>query len=404
MTEPIFTAAQLAELQAYFAPKYAWLAMRDVVYAAVAMLALFFLVRPFYHLAHVAAGALANRLQGLREVPVARAFWKAIDLLWAGPGWGTALFFVGIDYLFFTLVYLPVDLYFDYWLEHRFGFSTDTLGHFAVDELKGHAVGLVAFSFLAVGLFGLARKTRHWWWVLSITAALGLSVSAALDPYRLQLYFQQAPLPQGPLRDGITGLLSKAQVEVSEILVVVTSRATVRVQAYFSGQGPTRTVTLSDTFVDAFTPDEVMAAVAHEAGHIGESRWLRWVGIGVSLTFFLWFTERLLRWVARRKLFGVKERADVRALPLITLCFNLAVAASAPVSHYFSRQNELEADAYAMRLTGNPAAFRQMLVKAARINKMDPDPPRWAVLKGATHPPLRERLAQIAQFERAAAR
>ncbi len=404
MTEPLFTAVELAELQAYFAPKYAWLAIRDGVYAAVALLALVFLVRPFYGLAQAAASAMATRLQRLREVPVTRAFWKAMDTLWSGPGWGAAVLFVGIDYLFFTLVYLPVDVYFGYWLEHRFGFSTDSLGNFVIDELKGHAVGLIAWSFLAVGLFGLARKTRHWWWILSVTAALGLSVSAALDPYRLQLYFQQAPLAQGPLRDGITELLRKANVEVGEILVVVTSRATIRVQAYFSGQGPTRTVTLSDTFVDTFTPEEVMAAVAHEAGHIGESRWLRWVGIGISLMFFLWFTDRLLCGVAQRGLFGVSERADVRALPLVTLCFNLAIAAAAPVSHSFSRQHELEADAFAIKLTGNPAAFRQMLVKAARINKMDPDPPRWAVLKGATHPPLRDRLEQIAQLERAAAR
>jgi len=43
----------------------------------------------------------------------------------------------------------------------------------------------------------------------------------------------------------------------------------------------------------------------------------------------------------------------------------------------------------------DPAAFRRMLVKAARVNKMDPDPPHWAVLKGHSHPPLSERLAAV---------
>jgi STE24 endopeptidase len=36
-----------------------------------------------------------------------------------------------------------------------------------------------------------------------------------------------------------------------------------------------------------------------------------------------------------------------------------------------------------------------MLVKAARVNKMDPEPPRWVVLKGHGHPPIGERLAAI---------
>ena len=63
----------------------------------------------------------------------------------------------------------------------------------------------------------------------------------------------------------------------------------------------------------------------------------------------------------------------------------------------FSREGEREraADRYALELTQDPAAFRRMLVKAARVNKMDPEPPRWAVLKGYSHPPLGERLAAI---------
>jgi len=40
-------------------------------------------------------------------------------------------------------------------------------------------------------------------------------------------------------------------------------------------------------------------------------------------------------------------------------------------------------------------AFRAMLVKAARTNKMDPDPPRWAVLHGMSHPPIGERIAAL---------
>lgn len=401
MTDPIFTPAELADIHAYFAPKYFWLAISDVVYLAVALFGLKVLVVRFYVWAQLAAAKTASALGRLRSFPVARALWKAMDKLWSGPGWGTALYFVAIDYLYFTLVYLPVDVYLEYVHEHRYLLGTDTLSSYALDSLKGHAVSLLAWSFLAVGLFGLARKTRAWWWALSIAAVLGLSVSAALDPYRAQLYFKQEPLPAGPLRDGLTAMLHRANVEIGNILVVATSRTTVRVQAYFSGEGPTRTVTLTDTFVNGFSPEEVMAAVGHEAGHIREPRWLRWAGVGIGLTAFLWFTQWLLRWVAQRGLFGATERADVRALPLLVLCFNVAMMAVTPLSNAFSRQQELAADVYAMRLTGNPTAFKQMLVKAARINKSNPDPPRWVVLKGATHPPLRERLEQIAKFERA---
>ena len=36
-----------------------------------------------------------------------------------------------------------------------------------------------------------------------------------------------------------------------------------------------------------------------------------------------------------------------------------------------------------------------MLVKAARVNKMDPEPPRWIVIKGLSHPPIGERISDI---------
>jgi STE24 endopeptidase len=36
-----------------------------------------------------------------------------------------------------------------------------------------------------------------------------------------------------------------------------------------------------------------------------------------------------------------------------------------------------------------------MLRKAARVNKMDPSPPRWVVLRSWSHPPIMDRLAAL---------
>ena len=89
------------------------------------------------------------------------------------------------------------------------------------------------------------------------------------------------------------------------------------------------------------------------------------------------------------------ERADIRTLPLIFLAFELGTTAIAPVSGWQSRQRELTADAYAVALTHDVDSFRSMLVKAARINKMDPSPPAWVVWRGASHPPIVERIVAL---------
>ena len=39
-------------------------------------------------------------------------------------------------------------------------------------------------------------------------------------------------------------------------------------------------------------------------------------------------------------------------------------------------------------------------MKAARVNKMDPDPPAWVVLKGWSHPPSRERLEAVDRWKK----
>lgn len=367
MAEPIFTPEQLAEIQAYHWPHYVWGAVGDVVNLGVALLLMRFAVRPLH--------ARCARLPG--------GHW--------GPSVGFALAYTMLT----ALLYLPVDVWFDYVLEHRFGLSNDTPATYAADWLMGHALHAVAVAGVAGGMFELARRTRWWWALLGVPCAVLLLVSASIDPFRDAIYFTQTPLPQGELRERITELMTRAGVEVGDVLVEGASRSTVRLGAYFAGRGPTRRIVLNDTMVKTLTVDETLAAVAHEAGHVHESRWPGAIASALTLLAFLFGVDRLLKLVARKRWWGVEQPADIRALPLVMTAFSICSLIAQPVSAAFSREREREADRYALRLTQNPEAFRSMLVKAARVNKMDPDPPRWAELKGRTHPSIRERIEAI---------
>jgi STE24 endopeptidase len=231
--------------------------------------------------------------------------------------------------------------------------------------------------------------------VLGVPSALLLLVASALDPYRARVFFDQAPLEQGPLRERITALMARADVSFADVVVEKTSVASKRVQAYFAGQGPTRTIVLTDTLLREFSPEEILAVVAHEAGHVHESKWPGRIAASVALVALLFVMDQLLRHAAARGWFGATRFADIRTLPLLWLLIFLVFSLSGPISAAFSRERELEADRYALQLTQDPTAFRRMLVKATRVNKMDPEPPRWLVLKGYTHPPMGERLAAL---------
>jgi STE24 endopeptidase len=393
--EPLFTPEQLAEIKAYHLPLYLRSAVSPLLYLGILALILGVLVRPFHRGAQACAAWMSERLAFLRTAPVSRVLLQALDRVWGEPGWGTALLFALFVDFFIEAVHLPEDIYFDYVLEHRHGMSAYTPLRYALDGLKGLAVSSIATAMLVIGLYGLARRMKRWWLVLGIPSALLLLVASALDPYRGQLYFDQGPLEPGPLRERITALMARAQVPFQDVRVEKTSVASKRLQAYFAGQGPTRTIVLNDVIVKELTPEEILAAVAHEAGHVHEPKWPGRIASSVALLLLLYVIDRLLWLAARRGWFGTTRFADIRTLPLLWLLSFLVFFLSAPVSAAFSRERERAADRYALELTQDPAAFRRMLVKAARVNKMDPTPPRWAVLKGHSHPPVSERLAAV---------
>jgi STE24 endopeptidase len=294
-----------------------------------------------------------------------------------------------------ALAALPVAAWFDFVRERQFGLSTQGFAAFAWDELKAHVLFAAAVAALAFGLFGVARRTARWWWLVGLACGGALGLSAALDPYRGRLYVDQAPLPEGPLRARLAGLLEAAHVEWGDIVVVETSKKSVKVQAAFSGSGPTRTILLTDTLLAQMSEEEIVAAVAHEAGHVREDRWAGRVAVPLAVLALLGCIEWLSRLAARRRWFDITERADVRVLPLVALLFDLVMTASGPIAGWRGREREYAADRFAVALTGAPRHLSSLLVKLARVNKADPAPPAWYVLLGASHPPLGERLGAL---------
>ncbi len=389
--EPLYTAEQLADVKAYHRPKYV-LGAIDLVFAPVLLILMVrFVTRPLWNVSLRWGTAVEEWLAGSR----ARAFARVAGLLWRGPGWAAALFFGVLFFELQQLVDLPLDLWFGFVREHEFGLSTASIWVFIADLVKGKLFFATALATLVFGLFGLARRLRSWWWVLGVTASVLMLGATAIDPYRSRLYVEQTPLPEGELRDRVTRLMKDAGIDFKDVLVEHTASRTVRLQAYFAGTGPTRTIVLNDSLVSALTVDEALASVAHEAGHVNEARWPARLASALALVGFLFVVELIFRRSAAKGWFGIAERADVRTLPIVVLAFSTALTVANPVSGALSREREYEADRYGIALTRDPLAFKRMLMKAARTNKMDPDPPRWVVLNGMSHPPIGERIAAI---------
>ena len=317
--EPLFTPEQLAEIKAYHQPYYVWSVVGPLLDLGILLLVLGALVRPLYRACEACAAWLSRRLARPGKAPDGRGLVQAMNRLWGEPGWGAALLFaLGLN-LFIELLHLPGDIYLDYVLEHRHGMSTQTPLGFVEDKLKALMVLSIATSMLAFGLYGLARRMKRWWLVLGIPSALLLLGAAALDPFRSRLYYDQTPLEPGPLRERITALMNRASVPFEDVWVEKTSVDSKRLQAYFAGQGPTRTIVLNDVILQQLSPEEILAAVAHEAGHVHEPKWPGRIASSLALVLLLFVIDRMLRLAARRGWFGTTRFADIRTLPLLWL-------------------------------------------------------------------------------------
>lgn len=376
--EPPYTPTELADVQAYYAPIYLAAAVDLIVTPLVLALLATFGVKWLYRFA-----------PGGSEKP------SVLNRVWGDGTWKKALSFSLLYFLLLALIDLPKSVWFGFVREREFGLSTASLGTFIVDSLKAHAFLFLAVTALTFGLFGIARRTKHWWWLVGLAASLVMIVSTALDPYRARIYVDQKPLEAGPLRESISALLRQADVPFSDVLVVNTGSRSVRVQAAFAGTGPTRTILLTDTLLNAMTEKEVLAAIAHESGHVHESRWIGRVLSPLAVFALLGALEFIFRRSVKRSWYGITQRGDVRVLPLLVLLFELSFLVLGPITAGFSRSRESAADLYALKLTNDPESLISLLRKLGRINKVDPEPPRWYVLSGVTHPTIGERVTAI---------
>ena len=81
------------------------------------------------------------------------------------------------------------------------------------------------------------------------------------------LFNKQTPLEEGSLKKSIEDYAKKVGFELQNIFVIDGSKRSTKANAYFSGFGKEKRITLFDTLINDLNEDEIVAVLAHEVGH-----------------------------------------------------------------------------------------------------------------------------------------
>ncbi|MBI3872231.1 MAG: PD40 domain-containing protein [candidate division Zixibacteria bacterium] len=295
------------------------------------------------------------------------------------------------------LTSLPLDYYSGFHLEHQYGLSSQSLGAWFLQLIKGLAVALILLSIAAAIVYALIRRRPQTWWAwVGLVSVPFVTFLIVLAPIVIMpLFYETKPMAESPLRSQILDLAGRSGIPDSRVFVMNASKDTKKINAFVTGLGRTKRIVLFDNTIAALTPGEILFIVGHEMGHYLLHH--VWIGLGliVALIFLFGFLGHLLmaRLINRYKArWGFDRLSSFASAPLIALCVSVFSFAFSPIENGLWRQFEHRADQFGLEQTGNGPVAASAFEKMADVNLSNPNPSTFIKFWLYDHPTLSERV------------
>ncbi|MGA2936070.1 MAG: M48 family metallopeptidase [Syntrophobacteraceae bacterium] len=309
---------------------------------------------------------------------------------------GVLFFFV--PGLIHFLLELPFSYYNTFVVEQEFGFNRSTLKLWTIDHIKGALVTAVLFApIFSILLLIIARSPRFWWfWGFLLLSAVQV-VMAILYPVVLAPLFNRfEPVRDEELSAKISAQMEKSGIRVKKILQMNAGIRSRHTNAYFTGIGKTKQIVLFDTLIESHTHEEILAVLAHEAGHFRKKHVLKQLLIFASLSLAAFYaTWFFIQWPVLFSTFGFSAPLPYVGLFLAGVFWRKAGFFLQPLYMMISRRFEREADIFAAEMLGGGAAMAGAMKRLAADNLSNLNPHPLYVWFHYSHPPIVERVTLL---------
>jgi STE24 endopeptidase len=300
-------------------------------------------------------------------------------------------------FLVMTLVDIPTSIYQTFVIEEKFGFNKSTKQQFIKDQLLQLALGAaIGLPLLALILWVMDSIGSLWWlWAWGILMSFSLLMSWLFPTVIAPLFNKFTPMEDGPLKDRIQNLLARCGFNSQGIFIMDGSKRSGHGNAYFTGLGNNKRIVFFDTLINSLEDEELEAILAHELGHFKCKHTIKML-IATAIMTLVSFA--VLGWLIDQEWFytglGVKLPSHAAALLLFMLVSSSFTFFMQPISAFFQRKFEFEADDFA----SNHAKAEKLISSLVKLyeenaSTLTPDPLYSAF--HYSHPPAAIRIANL---------
>ncbi len=308
-----------------------------------------------------------------------------------------ALIFFGIIMLGSDIITTPFSYYKTFVIEEKFGFNKATRTTFWLDKLKGWVMTII----LGGGILSLIiwfhqfAGANFWIYAWILIAVFSLFMNMFYAKLIVPLFNKQTPLEDGELKFAIEKYAKKVGFTINNIFVIDGSKRSTKANAYFSGFGAQKRITLYDTLINDLETEEIVAVLAHEVGHYKKKHIIFNLVASILLTGVTLYVLSLF----------VNSPILSEALGVATPSFHIGLIAFgilySPISevtglfmNYMSRKFEYQADNFAKEtFAAKPLITSLKKLSKNSLSNLTPHPAY--VFVHYSHPTLLERIENL---------
>jgi STE24 endopeptidase len=308
-----------------------------------------------------------------------------------------ALIFFGIIMIGSDIITTPFSYYSTFVIEEKFGFNKTTLKTFILDKIKGWLMmAAVGGGILALIIWFYEVTGKHFWlyaWALVtvFTVFMNMFYSKLIVP----LFNKQTPLEAGTLRDKISAYAKTVGFNLDKIFVIDGSKRSTKANAYFSGFGSEKRVTLYDTLINDLDDDEIVAVLAHEVGHYKKKHIIFNLVASIILTgLTLYILSLFISNPLLSQALGVETPSFHIGLIAFGLLYSPISEITGLIMNLFSRKFEYQADNFA-KTTYKAEPLITALKKLSKNSLSNLTPHPAYVFMHYSHPTLLQRIKNL---------